>query len=248
MRYRDFLRGLHEALRPPTYLEIGVREGRSLALARCPSVGIDPGYELEEELPPTATLFRETSDRYFERPEPLAPLDGGPVALAFIDGMHLAEFALRDFVNVERLTAWTSVIVLDDVLPRSAAAAARERTTKAWSGDVYKLVEVLREHRPDLILVPVDTQPAGLLLVIGPDADSRVLQERYSELERGCARAVSGTLPAWVVERRGVLAPERCLASPLWPFLRAARASGLARSAGLPVLRALVEADLGLVA
>ena len=37
--------------------------------------------------------------------------------LAFVDGMHLAEYALRDVLAVERFTLPTSVIVLDDMLP-----------------------------------------------------------------------------------------------------------------------------------
>src|SRR4051812_8658286 len=71
VQYLEFLRGLHQALAPPTYLEVGVRNGRSLALAECRAVGIDPAYNLKATLGPKATLYRETSDEYFDRPEPL---------------------------------------------------------------------------------------------------------------------------------------------------------------------------------
>jgi hypothetical protein len=74
--YLRFLRGLHERLAPPTYLEIGVHGGRSLALARCPSVGIDPAFKLKRELSGRVRLFEETSDAYFEREQPLAPFGG----------------------------------------------------------------------------------------------------------------------------------------------------------------------------
>jgi hypothetical protein len=134
VHYLEFLRSLHERLAPPTYLEIGIRHGDSLALANCPSVGIDPEFELQVQLRGDATLFRETSDEYFDRDAPLAPFGGEPIALAFIDGMHLAEFVVRDLANVERNADWSSVVVFDDILPRSADEAARGRRTRAWTG------------------------------------------------------------------------------------------------------------------
>jgi len=76
LRYLDFLRVLHERLEPSTYLEVGIRNGNSLALARCRSVGIDPAYQLTAELDGDVALFRTISDEYFSRPEPLAPFDG----------------------------------------------------------------------------------------------------------------------------------------------------------------------------
>src|SRR6476661_1443338 len=92
MYYRRFLAAVHELLQPTHYLEIGVREGRSLALARCPAVGIDPFYAVDVELSNHVTLVRTTSDEYFARPEPLAATGGEPFDLSFIDGLHLFEF------------------------------------------------------------------------------------------------------------------------------------------------------------
>ena len=119
MEYLDFLKGLHEAVRPRAYLEIGLRHGDSLALADCPALGVDPAYNLRVELGDNVQLLRETSDEFFGRPKPLKPLGGAKPDMAFIDGMHLAEFALRDFIGVERLSPWTGVIVFDDILPRT---------------------------------------------------------------------------------------------------------------------------------
>jgi predicted O-methyltransferase YrrM len=70
-------------------------------------------------------LVRSTSDEYFSRPDPLALTGGQPFDLAFIDGLHLLEFALRDFINTERFSTPTSVIVFDDVLPRTVEEAAK---------------------------------------------------------------------------------------------------------------------------
>jgi len=97
-------------------------------------------------------LVRATSDEFFaERP---TLFDGTVVDLAFIDGLHVAEFAFRDFVNVERRCAATSVIVLDDMLPRSSAEAARVQCRGAWAGDVFKVAELLRQHRGSTLLTP----------------------------------------------------------------------------------------------
>jgi hypothetical protein len=238
--YLDFLRRAHEVLDPPSYLEIGIRNGGSLALARSASIGIDPAYRLLQAPPPNTKLFRQTSDDYFERAEPLAPFAGAPIAFSFIDGMHLAEFALRDFVNVERYAHWTGVVVFDDILPRDVEMAARDRQTRIWTGDVYKVLAVLAEHRPDLICVRVDTEPTGLLLVLGLDPDSRVLGDRLDDITAGLVVPDPQDVPADVLERRGVLDPEAALAAPFWSMLRDARARGLSRDEGLPLLRAAI--------
>jgi hypothetical protein len=245
MYYLDFLRRLHEALEPATYLEIGIRNGDSLALARCEAVGVDPHFNLTAALGDAVTLFEESSDEYFERPDP--PFGGRPVDLAFIDGMHLAEFALRDFIGIERHARWSSVVVFDDILPRSEEMAARDRRTKAWTGDIYKLLGILERHRPDLVCLRVGTEPTGLLLALALDPASRVLAERYYEILEGIVVPDPQRLPADVRERRYVLDPEAVLASGVWPMLREARASGLPRSAGVRQVRRAVRRDLGTV-
>jgi SAM-dependent methyltransferase len=98
--YRRVLEQLHEELVPSSYLEIGVWRGESLGLARCPAVGIDPRPELSVGLASDVRLFECTSDEFFERHA--AGALRGPIDLAFIDGLHHFENALRDFMNVER--------------------------------------------------------------------------------------------------------------------------------------------------
>jgi hypothetical protein len=220
MLYLDFLKRLHEVVEPSTYLEIGIRHGDSLALARCPAVGIDPEFNLEVELGPHVRLFTESSDEYFERADPLKPLGGRPIDLAFIDGMHLAEFALRDFTNVERHSRWTGVAVFDDILPRDAETASRDRRTHHWTGDVYKMLGILERHRPDLICLRVGTKPTGLLLVLGLDPGSRVLEQRYDEIVAAAVVPDPQHVPADVLERRRVLDPEAVLSARVWALLR----------------------------
>ena len=245
MEYLDFLRGLHRAVEPRAYLEIGLRHGDSLALADCPALGVDPAFRLRVELGDNVKLLRETSDEYFGREKPRKPVGGKRFDLAFIDGMHLAEFALRDFIGVERLSRWTGVAVFDDILPRSVEEAARDRRTRAWTGDVYKVLEILGRHRPDLICLRVGTQPTGLLLVLGLDPSSRLLAARYDAILEDVVVPDPQRVPADVIERRGVLDPETVLASRVWPTLRDLRDQGTPRRSGLRSLRRVVREELG---
>jgi hypothetical protein len=245
MDYLEFLERVHRTLEPPTYLEIGIRYGASLALSHAPSVGIDPAYELRNEPPPGAALFRETSDDYFKRPDPLDPLGDRPVALSFIDGMHLIEYALRDFINVERHAAWSSVVVFDDMLPRDFDEAARERTTKAWAGDVFKIVGVLARWRPDVICLQIDAQPTGVLLVLGLDPDNRSLEENLDQILEEVVTADPQDVPAELIYRTEALDAEKVLSGSFWQVLRDAQAAGTPRKKGIGKLRRAVRRDVG---
>jgi methyltransferase family protein len=244
--YLDFLGRVHELLEPPTYLEIGVRHGDSLALARTVSVGIDPEFNLRVELPDSVTLFEEPSDDYFARPEPLAPFGGRPIGLSFIDGLHWSEFALRDFVNVEQHSHWTTAVVFDDIFPSDVRMAGRDRRTRKWTGDVFKILGFLERHRPDLICLRIDTQPTGLLLVLGLDPDSDALNRHYDEMLEEALSGDPQEVPAGVLQRRGALDPEAVLRGSFWNVLRDARERDTPRGDGLPMLRAALERD-GLV-
>lgn len=183
MTRHEFLAGLHDRLRPRTYLEIGIRDGMSLALARGKAIGVDPAFRIVRELDADLRLFRTTSDDFFARDDAMTHFGGTPVDLAFIDGMHLSEFAFRDFINVEKVMSAGGVIVFDDVLPRNPLEAARDRKTSLWAGDVYKAVEVLRRRRPDLLVVLVNTAPTGTAIVTRLDPRTERNHEIYeSEL------------------------------------------------------------------
>lgn len=173
----------HAILRPDTYLEIGVDRGRTLGLALpgTVAVGVDPAPKLRYPISRRTSVVDETSDRFFSsaRAEHAALW---PVDLAFIDGMHLFEYVLRDFRNVESLTHQGSTIIVDDCLPRGEREAQRSRETAIWSGDVWKLLICLERYRPDLHVVLVDASPAGLCIITNPDASSTVLFDAEEEI------------------------------------------------------------------
>lgn len=177
MTRHEFLVELHDLLQPRAYLEIGVHLGDSLRLAQCTALGIDPSPALRRHLRPNETVAVATSDRFFETAydEALSLTD-----LAFIDGMHLFEFALRDFMGVEAWGNSRTVVVFDDVLPRNQQEAAREQCPGDWTGDVWKVYNILRLYRPDLELRLVDTFPTGTLVVWKLDPGNQVLHDAYN--------------------------------------------------------------------
>jgi hypothetical protein len=244
MDFHEFMAQVHEQLLPDTYLEIGVRHGESLALAKCVSVGIDPAFDLTLQLAPSVSLFAQTSDEYFGRREPLAPFGGRPISLALIDGMHLVEYVMRDFINVECRARWSSVVVIDDVMPRRAVEGARERKTRRWTGDVYKIARILERRRPDLMCIKVDTEPTGVLVVLGLDPQSTVLAEGFDEFATRAVKANGRGVPGRVLKRDGAIAPDAILAASFWSFLRDRAARQLPRDQGLAQLRERVRDDV----
>lgn len=199
--YIEALKFVHRQLQPRGYLEIGVRTGTSLALATCPAMGIDPQPELKDELPHHHQLYQMTSDTFFDR-WAKSELENVDVDLAFIDGMHLFEFALRDFMNIEQNASATTVVVIDDIYPNHPDQAARKRQTRVWTGDVWKLHHCLQTNRPDLVLIPLNTSPTGLLVITGLDPTNRVLRENYNPLVR---RYKDMPLDTTVLERPSAL-------------------------------------------
>lgn len=212
----QFLQDLHRVLEPRTYLEIGVDDGRSLTYASCPTVAIDPAFHVESEIRTDIHLVRSTSDEFFGRRDPLAHLPRPLIDLAFIDGMHLSDFTLRDFMNVERYCASGSVIVLDDMLSRNVDEAARDRHTQAWTGDVYKVLTVLRELRPDLVVLDVNTGGTGVGLILLPDPTSSVLAERYDDLVPDLVSPDPQDVPDEVLHRTRAIDPGAVIESDIW--------------------------------
>jgi hypothetical protein len=220
MQYLEFLDRLHALLQPRTYLEVGIRNGASLSLSRCTSIGIDPAFDLTATIGAPHELFEMTSDDFFASLGSRAPFGATPIDLAFIDGMHLFEFALKDFINVERFCAPSSVVVFDDMLPRDVDEAARERHTRAWTGDVFKLRDALVARRPDLMLTLVDTEPTGLLVVSNLAPTNRVLEENLDQLIATYVQPDPQEIAPEVLDRTIAVTPETALSMRRWQSIR----------------------------
>ena len=182
--YFRVLARIHEHLRPRTYVEIGVAGGDSIRRVgpQTRALGVDPQPEIDFALAPNVKIFAQTSDDFFAQNDVRAELGGLPVDLAFIDGMHQFEFALRDFMNIEPLCTADSTILIHDVYPLDELTAARERDSAFWSGDIWRLVLLLRKHRPDLAVHTVATNPTGLAIVRNLDPQSHYIRDHLEEL------------------------------------------------------------------
>lgn len=204
--YQDLLSQLSKARSVERYLEIGVCGGKTFANICCDAaVGVDPHYLLNSNImlnKKRAFLFQMTSDVFFRSVDVKKFLDGAP-DLSFLDGMHKFEYLLRDFINVERISERHSLIAMHDCLPLNATMANRsEKIAKElgagtsyenwWTGDVWKLIPILKAYRPDLKLIAVDAPPTGLLFVTNLDPESRVLDDEYLDIVEGFLPGTAG--------------------------------------------------------
>jgi len=167
--YLEWLRWLHDRLRPRWYCEIGVEYGRSFELIRpeTQAVGIDPVPRIER--PPTsrAKLFPMRSDDFFLAGSANTVLGDERFDFGFIDGLHVFDQVVRDFVHLERFSRADAVIAIHDVLPLCEDVATPLRRTLFWTGDAFRALLVLAELRPDLRVAAIPCFPSGLALITG---------------------------------------------------------------------------------
>lgn len=192
MPYLEVLGLLHRELKPRRYLEIGSLRGESLVLSDCATISIDPKFQISRNVLGTKTqchFFQMASDRFFEEFDPAAIL-GGPLDMAFLDGLHLCEFLLRDFANTERCCKPNSVILLHDCVPVETAIAQRTFTQTVinqihnnwWTGDVWRTLLVLQRRRPDLRITVLDSAPTGLACITNLNPNSTMIRDNYADL------------------------------------------------------------------
>ena len=191
--YGEYLYQMHRVLRPSSYLEIGTETGRTLALAQCPSIAVDPLFKLHGN--PFANraethLFQIESDEFFRRYDLRRYFPDGP-DFVFLDGMHLFEFLLRDLMNVEKYAQDRTVVALHDCYPVNIEIAERERNyaTRAATANAHlvdrRRVEAAADPArisPELSVTVLDCPPTGLVIVRNLDPQSTILKDAYDEI------------------------------------------------------------------
>jgi len=161
------------------YLEIGTQFGWTPEAVQIPNkTGIDPNPQHSLKfMPPGIKSLVMTSDEYFAKKNDLILFD-----FIYIDGLHVFQNVYRDFVNSVNCLSENGLILVDDVIPvdiHSASTnqlqAVAERNwqgniSKAWQGDVYKLLSLIANEIPFLelktIIYPSNAQ--ALISFKGP--------------------------------------------------------------------------------
>lgn len=193
VNYLDLFTLLDRQLAPRTYFEIGTNTGSSVERFSCDAVCVDPAILVERNVwapRRRSFLFQMTSDDFFRDEDLRRYFPHGP-DIAFLDGMHLFEYLLRDFINTERLCHARSLILLHDCLPLSPRMAERAYQAGpeeegemrwAWTGDVWKILYAFKRFRPDLRVSLLDCPPTGIVAVRGLDPSNNVLSSRYEDV------------------------------------------------------------------
>ncbi len=191
--YTDFFRFVNDHLMPQAYFEIGTHLGRSIAAFTCSAVCVDPQFMLEADVLAgrrETHFYQMPSDAFFAQHDLRSIFKHGP-DICFLDGMHRSEYLLRDFMNTERLCHRRSIVFMHDCLPVNSRMALRTHELgdeseshwrHAWTGDVWKIVPLLKAHRPDLDIFILDCAPTGLVAIANLDPGSTLLQSAYSSL------------------------------------------------------------------
>lgn len=216
----ELIQTLADALAARRYLEIGVRDGRTIcALHIAERVGVDP-------IPPSDTVlsqlrtgsisyYQMASDDFFRhvsRPE-------DAFDLVFIDGLHTYRQSLEDATNALTRLSPRGIILLHDCSPSTAARATPATSLDQlkknppsgwdgyWNGDVWKTVLYFRASRRDLGCYTLETDHgigilAGWLPHEGVPIDPRQIDTlTFADLERHRKAFLGLRRPWWILRQ-----------------------------------------------
>lgn len=192
--YDEFLSQLSKKRQTRTYLEVGVSRGAVLkGIHTEVAVAVDPQFNIDcsvTENKNSLHLFQNTSDAFFMNQKIFEQIKRAP-DLIFLDGLHQFEYLLRDFINAERISRAQTLIALHDCLPLNDIMTTRHISDwqakteigspyeKWWTGDVWKIVPILKRYRPELRIICVNCPPTGLVLITNLDPSCKELDRAY---------------------------------------------------------------------
>ncbi len=191
------LQTIIDRIKARTYLEIGVSAGNTFLRVRAPKkIALDPRFKMSGRKRLRFMLTNPcnrrnescemTSEQFFATRSHLLQEHG--LDVAFVDGLHTYEPALRDVEHCLRHLNPGGVIVMHDCNPPSEAAAipaasraqAKEMNLPGandeWCGDTYKAVIHLRSQHDQLRVFVIDAD-YGLGVVTRGEPESML---RYS--------------------------------------------------------------------
>ncbi|NBO93937.1 MAG: class I SAM-dependent methyltransferase [Planctomycetia bacterium] len=168
------------------YLEIGVRLGDSFRYIKSrEKIGVDPCRTKPMLKLRSGELFFEmTSDDFFRGPG-VQLFATKKVDVCLVDGLHSFGQALADVLNAAKVLRSDGVIVLDDVYPDTPDKASPTAHGRAWNGDVWKTMALLRFAQPDweVYSLPAD-EGVGIIKTHGCAARAIAAEDvaRYGNL------------------------------------------------------------------
>ena len=204
LHYHRFLKRLHENNLFDWYLEVGCRDGASFANVASKTIAVDPFFRADINIigaKPALHVFQQTSDDFFA--SDFLKRNKIQLSVSFLDGMHLIEFLLRDFIATEARSNPDGVILMHDTAPFDTIMTMRDfrqmpKDRGFWTGDVWKIWPILQEYRPDLELTMFDCRPTGMMAVRNLKPKSQILVKKYDEI---CARFQDLTLDDYGVDK-----------------------------------------------
>lgn len=189
MDYYEFLNRIHGRYIFNDYFEIGSRDGKSLRFSNSPSIAIDPFFQLKSDFlgnKDYTLLFQEKSEEFFKNT--IKQFPHLSCEFAFIDGLHLFEAALRDFVNLNSIAKSNALFLFHDCLPWNYEMTTRDYHSLAknapWTGDIWKLIPIFLDAGMSNEMCVIPSAPSGILAVINPKKNSlRKLEEHFKAIE-----------------------------------------------------------------
>lgn len=186
LAYETFFERIHATYLSDWYMEIGCRYGTIFSLAQGKTIAVDPYFQVTRNAvgpKPALHIFQATSDDFFA--DGFLEKNDIKLSVTFLDGMHLFEYLLRDFINTERNSQPNGVIGIHDCCPRDIAMTTRDLENlpeRSWTGDVWKMLPILQKYRPGLTITVLDCYSTGLVLVSNLDPSNDALEKNYDAI------------------------------------------------------------------
>lgn len=187
----EFLTALHKLVGTRAYLEIGVQTGASLQCATSSPnihdiVGVDPDLSGLQYHPDHSVLAECTSDEFFASAPSFTDEAGeSHLDVVFIDGLHHSDQVWKDLAHAVQLGHPKTLYVLDDVLPRNDAEASRDMIPGDWTGDVWKVLDLIGyfTDKDGYLFSLVDTFPTGIAVIGGVLDGKEMLDTIYHPIK-----------------------------------------------------------------
>jgi hypothetical protein len=144
-------------IKPESYLEIGVRDGRSLNVVskyskECHAVDLQ---FLHKNFNNNVILYEMSSDDFFNQKEELLMFD-----FVFIDGDHSKEQVYKDFLNVSNFVIEEGFVLLHDTSPCYKEFLEPDWCNNAWEA----ALEIKNKHNNEWEILTLPFHPGLTIL------------------------------------------------------------------------------------